>query len=196
MPTLRTPVFGSLRDHRRERDERRRVARPAALDRQARRDRRRRPRGRSPGTAPFETTFGRESATDFSFESPLTFSRRSLRRLEVEDVGELRGGVVERLDAEREAHAPLRPELVDEERVLRALRVLEEERRPARLHDPVDDLRDLEVGIGLGRDPPQLALALEERDPLAQVSGRRATARSVYGASASTTAGSRGESGE
>ena len=53
--------------------------------------------------------------------------------------------------------------------MLRALRVLEEQRRPARLDDPVDDLRDLEVGVDLGRDAPQLALALEERDPLAEV---------------------------
>ena len=91
------------------------------------------------------------------------------------------GDVVERLDAERHAHAPLGAELVDEERVLRALRVLEQERRPAGLDDAVGDLGDLEVGVGLGGDAPQLALALEERDPLAEVSRRRAKARSVYG---------------
>ena len=44
------------------------------------------------------------------------------------------------LDAEREAHAPLGAELVDEERMRPALRVLEEERRPAGAHGPVDDL--------------------------------------------------------
>ncbi len=76
-----------------------------------------------------------------------------LRRLHVEDVAELRGRVVERLDAERHAHAPLGAELVDEERVLRALRLLEQERRPAGLHHAVGDLRDLEVGVGLGFDP-------------------------------------------
>jgi hypothetical protein len=53
--------------------------------------------------------------------------------------------------------------------MLRALRALEQERGPAGLHDPVDDLRDLEVGIDLGGDPDELALALEERDPVAQV---------------------------
>ena len=72
----------------------------------------------------------------------------------------------------RQAHAPLGAELVDEKRVLRALRVLEEERRPARLDDAIRDLGDLEVGVDLGRDAPQLALALEERDPLAEVSRR------------------------
>ena len=75
----------------------------------------------------------------------------------------LRADVVEPLDAEREAHAPLGAELVDQQRVARALRVLEEERRPAGLDGAVDDLRDLEVGIDLGGDAHELALALEER---------------------------------
>ena len=102
------------------------------------------------------------------------------RRLHVEDVAELRRRVVERLDAERQAHAPLGAELVDEERVLRALRVLEEERRPARLDDAVGDLGDLEVGVGLDGDAPQLALALEERDPLAEISRRRQDGVSLW----------------
>ena len=52
-----------------------------------------------------------------------------------------------------------------------ALRVLEQERRPAGLDDAVDDLGDLEVGVDLGRDADELALLLEEGDPLAQVGG-------------------------
>jgi len=51
----------------------------------------------------------------------------------------------------------------------RALRVLEQQRRAAALDDTVDDLRDLEIGIDLGRDAYELALALEERDPRAQI---------------------------
>ena len=55
----------------------------------------------------------------------------------------------------------------------RALRVLEEERRPARADGAVDDLGHLEVRVDLGGDADELALALEERDPVAQVGGRR-----------------------
>ena len=51
--------------------------------------------------------------------------------------------------------------------------LLEEQRRPARLDDAIGDLGDLEVGVDLGGDALQLALALEERDPLAEVSRRR-----------------------
>jgi hypothetical protein len=51
----------------------------------------------------------------------------------------------------------------------RPLRPLEEQRRAAGLDDAVDDLGDLEVGIGLGGDAGELALALEQRDPLAEV---------------------------
>ena len=54
-----------------------------------------------------------------------------LRRLHLEHVLELGGDVVEALDAEGEAHPPLGAELVDQERVLRALRLLEQERGTA-----------------------------------------------------------------
>ena len=52
-----------------------------------------------------------------------------LRRLHLEHVGKLRRHVVEPLDPEGQAHAPLRAELVDEQRVLASLRMLEQERR-------------------------------------------------------------------
>jgi hypothetical protein len=57
--------------------------------------------------------------------------------------------------------------------VLRALRPLEEECGPLRLDDAVDDLRDLEVGVDLRRDAYELALALEERDPVPEILQRR-----------------------
>src|SRR5919107_194319 len=47
---------------------------------------------------------------------------------------------VESVRVEGHAHALLRPELVEEERMLLALHVLEEERRATRLHGAVDDL--------------------------------------------------------
>ena len=39
--------------------------------------------------------------------------------------------------------------------------LLEQQRRPAGLDRAVDDLRDLEVRVDLGRDADELALALE-----------------------------------
>ena len=160
-----------LRDHRRERDERGRVERPAALDREQRRGSRRRPSSTISWQAAFETSFGIESAIDLSLPSERTLSTSPCggcsSRISPSFVGE----VVELLDAEGHAHALLGPELVDQERDARALRVLEQERRPAGLDDAVDDLGDLEVGVDLGRDADELALLLEERDPLAEVGG-------------------------
>jgi len=56
--------------------------------------------------------------------------------------------------------------------MLGALRVLEQQRRPARLDGAVDDLRHLELRVDLGADAHELAFALEERYPLAQVASR------------------------
>ena len=103
-----------------------------------------------------------------------------LRRLHFEYVFELRRHVVERVGAEREAHPPLRSELVDQQRVLAVLRPLEQERRAAGLDDAVGDLGDLEVRVDLGSDAVELALALEERDPVAQVRGRRHAGQSMF----------------
>ena len=122
--------------------------------------------------APRETDFGSESAIDFSFFRPRTLSAESLRRLHLEHVLELARDVVEPLDAEGHAHTTLGPELVDQQRVTRAARVLEQERRPAALHRPVDDLGDLEVGVDLGGDADELAFVLEQANPVAQVAGR------------------------
>src|SRR4029079_7339016 len=77
----------------------------------------------------------------------------TLRRLHLEHLLELLADVVEALDPEREAHPPLGAELVDQQRVLRALRVLEQQRGAAGLDGAVDDLGDLEVRVDLGRDP-------------------------------------------
>ena len=118
---------------------------------------------------PLRTAFGIESAIDFSFIRPFDLLDQPLRRLHLEHVLELRRDLVEPLDAEGEAHPPLGAELVDQQRVLGALRVLEQQRRPAGLDRPVDDLGDLEVRVDLGADADELALALEQRDPVAEV---------------------------
>src|SRR5439155_17828499 len=93
----------------------------------------------------------------------------ALGRLHLEDVLEPRGDRVERLRAEREAHAALAAELVDEQRVTRPPRVLEEEGRSAGLDGAVDDLRHLEERIDLGIDLDELALPAKQVDPGAQV---------------------------
>ena len=101
-------------------------------------------------------------------------------RLHLEHVLEPpRDGVEARLP-ESEAHAALGSELVDQERVGRALDVTEEERRAAGLDRAVDDLGRLEVRIDLGLDRDELALALQEGDPVAQVrEGHRAILRAA-----------------
>ncbi len=168
-----------LRDDRRQRDERRRVARPAALDRK---------RGEVDPVALEDHLLAdalrdrlRERVRDrLQLQEALHLLDDPLRRLHVEHVAELRRRVVQLVDAECHAHAALGAELVDEERVLRALRLFEQERRPAGLHDAIRDLRDLEVGIDLRCDPAELARALEERDPVAEISRCR-HGWSVYG---------------
>ena len=168
-----------LRDDRRKRDERRRIARPAALDRE--------PTEVDVCALEEDLLAGclghglRPRVRDgLELEEPAHLLAEPFWRLHVEDVAELGRDVVEPLDAERHAHALLRAELVDEQRMLGALGVLEQKRRAARLHDAIGDLGDLEVGVDLRRDASQLARALEERDPLAEVSGRRSRSR-VYG---------------
>ena len=152
MPTLRAAGARVARDHRRQRDERRR-RRPASTSAPAAA-----PRSTSSPRSTIswhgaagERSFGRESAIDFSClqaaqlvgEALPAAASRARRASFARDV-------VEPLDAEGEAHAPLGAELVDQQRMLAALRTLEEERGAARLDGAVDDLRDLEVRVDLG----------------------------------------------
>ncbi len=158
-------------DHRRQRDERRRVAGPAGLHRQ--------PLEVDLVAAQHDLLAGaaahglRARVRDrLELLQAAHLLDEPLRRLHLEHVGELRRDVVEPLDAEREAHPPLGPELVHEQRMVAALRPLEEERRPAGLDRAVDDLGHLESRIDLGGNADELALPLEERDPRAQIAGR------------------------
>ena len=153
MPTLRVPVFGSfvmtagsvMNGAGSPGQQRWIGSRPRSTSAPSR---------KTSWHGAFETVFGQRVGDRLQLEETLDLLAKPLRRLHVEDVAELGGRVVERLDAEREAHAPLGAELVDEERMLRALRVLEQKRGPAGLDDAIDDLGDLEVGVDLGRDAP------------------------------------------
>ncbi len=122
--------------------------------------------------AAFETSFGIESAIDFSFPSERTLSTSPC------------GGCSSRISPSLSARSSsfstpnamhIRfsvPNWLIRSGCCGALRVLEQERGPAGLDDAVDDLGDLEVGVDLGRDANELALLLEKGDPLAQVGGR------------------------
>ena len=91
------------------------------------------------------------------------------RRLHLEHVRELRAGVVEPLDAEGEAHAPLRAELVDEQRVLAPRGRSKSSAGPPALTVRSTISVTSRRGSTSARDADELALALEQRDPLAQV---------------------------
>ena len=158
MPTLRVPVRGSRVITAGRVMNGCRVARPAVLDRQAVEI------GLHDDVlrGPLRTLFGSESARRFSLPSPLTFSTSPCGGCISITCWSFAATCVERRLAEGEAHAPFGAELVDEERVGRALRMPEEERRAPGLHRPVDDLRRLEVGVDLRRDLDQLTLTAKQ----------------------------------
>ncbi len=119
--------------------------------------------------APRLTTLGPGVGDRLQGPQPAHLGGEPFGRLQLEDLRELGSDVVQRVDAEREAHAPLGAELVDQQRDRAAFRLLEEQRRAAGPHGPVDDLRHLEARVDLGRDADQLLFTLEKGDPLAQV---------------------------
>ena len=118
---------------------------------------------------PLRTVFGARVGERLELPERAHLVAEALRRLQLEHRGDLLAELVEPLDAEGEAHAALRAELVDQQRERRAAHVAEEQRGAAGLDDAVGDLADLEVRVDLGRDLDQLALAPEQVDPLAQV---------------------------
>ncbi len=120
-------------------------------------------------TGPLRTTLRARVGDRLQLLQAAHLVEEALRRLHLEHLAHLPADVVEALDAEGEAHPPLRAELIDQQWVLRAFRALEEERRAARLDDAVDDLGDLEIGVDLGLHAHELTLALEQRDPLTQI---------------------------
>src|SRR3954471_19355494 len=161
-------ALGVMRDHRREGDERRRVAGPATLDRQE----------AEVHVVAAQDDLLADTLADrlragigdgFELLQAADLLHQPAPRLHLEHVRDPLRGVVELLDAEGEAHSPLGAKLVDQERMLCSLRPPKEQPGSARLDGAVDDLGDLEVGIDLGRDADELALALEQRDPVAEI---------------------------
>ena len=128
---------------------------------------------------PERTLFGIESAIDLSLARPLTFSTRPCGRLHLQHVAEAGTDFVEARGIEGETHPALGAELVDQQGMLGALDVFEQERGATRLDGSVVDLGDLEVRVDLGGDALELALALEQGDPGAEVTGRRQSAVSL-----------------
>ena len=179
MPTLRAPVFGSfvmtagsvMNGAGSPGQQRWIGSRPRSTSA---------PSKKTSWQGALDTVFGRESATDLSLRSPRTFSRSPS------------GGCMSRMSpslaaASSSVSTPnamhMRfsvPNWLMSSGCSRALGLLEQQRRAAGLHDAIGDLGDLEVGVGLRGDPSQLALALEERDPLAEVSGRSQSAVSLW----------------
>src|SRR5262249_2027548 len=105
-----------------------------------------------------------------------------LWRLHLEHVAHPSRDVVEPPDPERQAHPPLRAELVDQERMRGALRPLEQQSGPAGLDGAVDDLGELEVWVDLGGAAYAPPLALEQGDPVAEVGERhRSSLRPLRG---------------
>ena len=161
------------RDHRRQRDERRRVAGPAAHDRQRVEVDVVAGERRPPGTAPFETSLGIESAIDLSLPRLRTLSTSPCGGCISSTFSSLAATSSRRSTPNARHMRRSVPNWLIRSGWRRALDLLEQERRPARLDDAVGDLGDLEIGVDLGRDADELTLALEERDPLAQVGDRR-----------------------
>ncbi len=76
---------------------------------------------------------------------------------------------IEPVHAERERHPALGPEDVDRQWHRTAPRPLEQQRRAARPHHPLDDLADLQMGIDRHPDPAQLAVPLQPGEEVTQI---------------------------
>ena len=99
----------------------------------------------------------------------------SLGHFHLEQLGDARADLVERLDAERHRHAPHRAEEVDRDgkrrpRAVHQHRMLEQQRLAAArlLHHAVGDLAQLEIHRHRLRDAHELAGLLELRDEIGE----------------------------
>ena len=76
-------------------------------------------------------------------------------------------------DFEREIHAALAAQHVDEQRHARALRIFKQQRRAAGARYAIGDFRDLEDRIDFRGDAPQLAFFFQPRNEFAQIPVRQ-----------------------
>ena len=146
---------GILRDHVGKRQVGATIVRPLELDRQEV-EIRLGPDDLLAGTRAHD--LGTRIRHAFEATKRLHLVLESLRRLEVEQLGNLVTNRIELVSAERQQHASLRAELVDQERDFRTLDVAAQQGRTATLERAVGDLRDLEIRIELLGNLDELAL--------------------------------------
>ena len=99
-----------------------------------------------------------DTKSTFSPAERLHLVLESLWRLEFKQFGNLVTNRIELVSAERQQHASLRPELVDQKWDFRTLDVAAQQCRTATFERAIGDLRDLEIGIELLGDLDELAL--------------------------------------
>ena len=124
----------------------------------------------------FETSFGIESAIDLSLPSERTLSTSPCGGCISSTLSSFAATSSSRSTPKARHMRRSVPNWLISSGCCEPLTFSKRSAGPFALDRAVDDLRDLEVGIDLDGDAPQLALALEERDPLAQVGHWDATA--------------------
>ncbi len=164
-PDIACAVSRVLRDHRRQRDERCGITRPAVLDRKEIEVRLEDELLGRPASHRLRHRVGQT----LELAKALDLLDQTLWRLHLEHLLEPPRDVIEVLDTESQAHSALGAELVDQQRALGAFGAFEEERGAAALHRAIDDLRNLEERIDLGFDLDQLPFQPQAVDPLAEV---------------------------
>ncbi len=130
---------------------------------------------------PVETVLGKNLPISASMGSILTLSRKPCGDFTSMKCADAVGDFVERIDLEREVHAALGAELVDQDlRAGMAFDVLKEQRgtagrgRPASITrltfaDAVGDFGDFEYRVDFGANFFEFAGAVERGDPVTQV---------------------------
>jgi hypothetical protein len=94
----------------------------------------------------------------------VTQSADTARQIRLEQLGDPIAYLVERIDAERDGHTPLRAECVDEQGHTSSSRILEQQRGAPLAQHALHDAGHLEVGVDARADPLQVAVTLEGRD--------------------------------